>query len=80
MDDIDEAGTRTGVDDAGKIWIAMYYADLDEAELWETLSTANAASPDWSAFVAELIELYPGCEVADQYSCTDLQSLVEEAC
>ena len=41
-------------------------------------ATANLA--DWADFIAATKKLYPGCEGANQYCCTDIQYLIGEYC
>ncbi|KIJ12696.1 hypothetical protein PAXINDRAFT_14457 [Paxillus involutus ATCC 200175] len=65
-------------DKAAQIKAAIQYADLDEAEVWQTLTAASGG--DWDAFVVAIKDLYLGCEGADRYCRADLQYLVQEYC
>ncbi|KIJ09796.1 hypothetical protein PAXINDRAFT_17130 [Paxillus involutus ATCC 200175] len=64
--------------EAAQIKAAIRYADLNEAEVWQTLTAAS--SGDWDAFVIAIKDLYPGCKGADHYCCADLQYLVQDYC
>ena len=59
-----------------KIKAAIYYAALDEAEVWQMLPEATANLADWADFVTATKKLYPRCEGANQYCHTDIQYLV----
>ncbi|KAF9231666.1 hypothetical protein BU15DRAFT_82127 [Melanogaster broomeanus] len=63
LEDVDLLGMAAGLADDAKIRAAIRYADLEEAEVWETLTTVSGN--DWDVFVAEVKRLYPGCEEAD---------------
>ncbi|KIJ09274.1 hypothetical protein PAXINDRAFT_29068, partial [Paxillus involutus ATCC 200175] len=63
-------------DEAAQIKAAIRYADLDEAEVWQTLTAVSGG--DWDAFVVAVKDLYPGCEGADRYCRADLQYLVQD--
>ncbi|KIJ15053.1 hypothetical protein PAXINDRAFT_12312, partial [Paxillus involutus ATCC 200175] len=63
-------------DEAAQIKAAIRYANLDEAEVWQTLTAASGG--DWDAFVVAVKDLYPGCEGADHYCHADLQYLVQD--
>ncbi|KIJ08234.1 hypothetical protein PAXINDRAFT_28163, partial [Paxillus involutus ATCC 200175] len=63
-------------DEAAQIKAAIRYADLDKAEVWQTLTAASGG--DWDAFVVAVKDLYPGCEGADRYCRADLQYLVQD--
>ncbi|KIN98624.1 hypothetical protein M404DRAFT_31267, partial [Pisolithus tinctorius Marx 270] len=78
LEDIDFLSTLAALDDCGKIKAAIRYADLEEAEVWQTLPETAPAADDWDAFVVAVKGLYPGCEGDDCYCCADLQYLVEE--
>ncbi|KIJ09748.1 hypothetical protein PAXINDRAFT_17183 [Paxillus involutus ATCC 200175] len=65
-------------DEAAQIKAAIRYADLNEAEVWQTLTAASGG--DWDAFVIAIKDLYPGCKGADRYCCADLQYLVQDYC
>ena len=56
LEDVDLLGTATGINDAEKIRYAMWYADLDEAEVWQTVDAASAANPVWNNFVNQVKE------------------------
>ena len=71
--------TAAGINDAEKILYAMRYADLDEAEVWQTVSTASTAIPDWDDFVDQVKELYPGCEGSNRFCRADLHYLVQDS-
>ncbi|KAF8131906.1 hypothetical protein EV363DRAFT_1139117, partial [Boletus edulis] len=60
LEDIDVLGSGLRLDDAGKIKLAIYYAALDDAELWEMLPEAFAS--DWDSFTFAVKYMYPGCE------------------
>ncbi|KIO00093.1 hypothetical protein M404DRAFT_29913 [Pisolithus tinctorius Marx 270] len=76
--DINFCSTLTALDDHGKIRAAIHYADLEEAEVWQTLPEAAPMADDWDAFIVAVKGLYPGCEGDNCYCCTDLQYLIEE--
>jgi hypothetical protein len=78
LEDIELLGTSVGLTDSGKIKAAIRYADLDEAEVWQTLPKASAIFPDWDQFVTAVKDLYPGCEGDDHYCRADLQYLVQD--
>ncbi|KIJ16182.1 hypothetical protein PAXINDRAFT_11223 [Paxillus involutus ATCC 200175] len=63
-------------DEAAQIKAAIQYADLNEAEVWQTLTAVSGG--DWDAFVVAVKDLYPGCEGADRYCRADLQYLVQD--
>ncbi|KIJ06724.1 hypothetical protein PAXINDRAFT_20076, partial [Paxillus involutus ATCC 200175] len=63
-------------DEAAQIKVAIRYTDLNEAEVWQTLTAASGG--DWDAFVVAVKDLYPGCEGADRYCRADLQYLVQD--
>ncbi|KIJ16505.1 hypothetical protein PAXINDRAFT_29123, partial [Paxillus involutus ATCC 200175] len=65
-------------DEAAQIKVAIRYTDLDEVEVWQTLTAASGG--DWDAFVVAVKDLYPGCEGADRYCRADLQYLVQDYC
>ncbi|KAF8443717.1 hypothetical protein L210DRAFT_3643314 [Boletus edulis BED1] len=50
-------------DNVGKIKLAIYYAALDDAELWEMLP--EAFTSDWDSFIVAVKYMYPGCEDTD---------------
>ncbi|KIJ11656.1 hypothetical protein PAXINDRAFT_15475 [Paxillus involutus ATCC 200175] len=77
LEDIGILADQAQLDHAGKIRAAIRYA-LDEAKLWETLESATAVPADWANFVTAIKQLYPGCEGADRYYCSDLHNLVQE--
>ncbi|KAF8122013.1 hypothetical protein EV363DRAFT_1456894 [Boletus edulis] len=78
LEDVDLLGTGLRLDTAGKIKLAMYYAPLDDAELWELLPEASAHIPDWNVFVSAVKKYYPGCEKTDRYCRADLYRLVQD--
>ncbi|KIO04376.1 hypothetical protein M404DRAFT_26237 [Pisolithus tinctorius Marx 270] len=78
LKDIDFLSTLTALDDCGKIRAAIRYADLEEAEVWQTLPEAAPVADNWDAFIVAVKGLYPGCEGDDCYCRTDLQYLIEE--
>ena len=59
LEDVDLLATAAGINDTKKICYAMLYADLDEAEVWQTVSTASAVILDWDDFADQVKELYP---------------------
>ncbi|KIN97839.1 hypothetical protein M404DRAFT_31912 [Pisolithus tinctorius Marx 270] len=63
--DINFLGTLTALDDHGKIRAAICYADLEEAEVWQTLLEATPVANDWDAFIVTVKGLHPGCEGDD---------------
>ena len=67
LKDIEFLGTSAGLTDEEQIRVATHYADLEEAEVWQTLPEAFAAIPDWRNFLTAVKDLYPGCEGDDQY-------------
>ena len=67
LEDIEYLGNAAGLNDSEQVRAAIRYADLDEAELWETLPQATAAHPDWDEFVTAVKDLYPGCEGENRY-------------
>ena len=78
LEDVDLLGTAAGINDAKKICYAMWYADLDEAEVWQTVDAASAANPVWNNFVDQVKELYPGCEGTNCFCHTDLHHMVQD--
>ena len=78
LEDIEFLGTSAGLTDEEQIRAAIRYADLEEAEVWQTLPEAFAAMPDWRDFVTAVKDLYPGCEGDDRYCQADLQYLVQQ--
>ncbi|KIJ08787.1 hypothetical protein PAXINDRAFT_18096 [Paxillus involutus ATCC 200175] len=78
LEDVGILADQAQLDHAGKIRVAIRYAALDEAELWETLESATVVPADWVNFVTAVKQLYPGCEGADRYYRSDLHNLVQE--
>ena len=78
LEDVDLLATAAGINDAKKIRYAMWYVDLDEAEVWQTVSAASAAIPDWDDFIDQVKELYPGCEGSNHFCHADLHYLVQD--
>ncbi|KIO00221.1 hypothetical protein M404DRAFT_29822 [Pisolithus tinctorius Marx 270] len=78
LEDIDFLSTLAALDDHGKIRAAICYADLEEAEVWQTLPEAAPAADDWDAFIVAVKGLYPSCDGDDHYCRADLQYLVKE--
>ena len=62
LKDIEFLGTSAGLTDEEQIRVVIDYADLEEAEVWQTLPEAFVAIPDWQNFVTAVKHLYPGCE------------------
>ena len=79
LKDVDLLVTAACINDVEKIHYAMWYADLDEAEVWQTVSTTSAAILDWDDFVDQDKELYPGCEGSNCFCCADLYYLVQNS-
>ena len=69
LEDVNLLGTATGINDAEKICYAMRYADLNEAEVWQTVDAASTTNPVWNDFVNQVKELYPGCEGTNRFCC-----------
>ncbi|KAF8128396.1 hypothetical protein EV363DRAFT_1400564 [Boletus edulis] len=63
LEDIDVLGSRLHLDDVGKIKLAIYYAALDDAELWEMLP--EAFTSDWDSFIVAVKYMYSGCKDTD---------------
>jgi hypothetical protein len=78
LEDIELLGTSAGLADSGKIKAAIRYADLDEAEVWQTLPEASATILDWDCFITAVKDLYLGCEGDDHYCRADLQYLIQD--
>ncbi|KIJ20734.1 hypothetical protein PAXINDRAFT_6524 [Paxillus involutus ATCC 200175] len=60
---VQESSSQTSLADyneAAQIKAAIRYADLDEAEVWQTLTAASGG--DWDAFVVAVKDLYPGLQ------------------
>ena len=79
LEDVDLLATAAGINDAEKICYAMRYADLDEAEVWQTVSATSTAIPDWDDFVDQVKELYLGCEGSNRFCRADLHYLVQDS-
>ena len=71
--------TAAGINDAEKIHYAMWYVDLNEAEVWQTVSAASTAIPDWDDFIDQVKELYLGCEESNHFCHVDLHYLVQNS-
>ena len=71
--------TAAGINDAKKICYAMQYADLDKAEVWQTVSAASTVIPDWDDFIDQVKELYLGCEGSNHFCCADLHYLMQDS-
>ncbi|KAI9459548.1 hypothetical protein HD554DRAFT_2176945 [Boletus coccyginus] len=78
FDDINILSNRADLFIARKIRFVIRYADLSEAELWETLPEASAHLPDWDAFILAVKKYYPGCEDTNRYCHTDLIHIVQD--
>ena len=79
LEDVDLLSTAADINDSEKIHYAMWYADLDEAEVWQIVSATSAAIPDWDDFVNQVKELYPGCEGSNCFCRVDLHYLVQDS-
>ena len=80
LEDVDLLGTAAGINDAEKICYAMWYVDLDEAEVWQMVDAASAVNPVWNDFIDQVKELYPGCEGTNHFCCADLHHMVQDYC
>ena len=49
------------------------------AEVWQTVSAASIAIPDWGDFINQVKELYPGCEGSNCFCHVDLHYLVQDS-
>jgi hypothetical protein len=78
LEDIEFLGTSANLSEEEQIRAAIRYADLDEAEVWQTLPETTAVPVNWVNFMATVKDLYPGCKGDDQYCRADLQYLVQE--
>ncbi|KIK76911.1 hypothetical protein PAXRUDRAFT_17860 [Paxillus rubicundulus Ve08.2h10] len=78
FEDIEILGEAAQILEEAQIKAAIRYADLDEAEVWLTLTAASGRN--WDAFVAAVKDLYPGCEGGNRYCRADLQYLVQDYC
>jgi hypothetical protein len=78
LEDIEFLGTSANLSEEEQIRAAIRYADLDEAEVWQTLPETTAVPAGWVNFVAAVKDLYLGCEGDDRYCRADLQYLVQE--
>jgi hypothetical protein len=76
LEDVEILGDAAGITEEAKIKAAIRYADLEEAEVWETLDAASGAV--WADFVTAVKDLYPGCEGVSRFCRADLQYLVYE--
>jgi hypothetical protein len=76
LEDVEILGDAAGITEEAMIKAAIRYADLEEAEVWETLDAASGV--DWADFVTAVKDLYPGCEGASRFCRADLQYLVYE--
>ncbi|KIK79246.1 hypothetical protein PAXRUDRAFT_16430 [Paxillus rubicundulus Ve08.2h10] len=76
FEDIEILGEAAQISEEAQIKAAIRYADLDEAEVWLTLTAASGRN--WDAFVAAVKDLYPRCEGANRYCRADLQYLVQD--
>ena len=76
LEDVDLLGTATSINDAKKIHYAMRYADLNEAEVWQTVDAASAMNPVWNDFIDQVKELYLGCEGTNCFCRVDLHYMV----
>jgi hypothetical protein len=73
LEDIEFLGTSANLSEEEQIHTAIRYADLNEAEVWQTLLETTAVAVNWVNFVAAVKDLYPGCEGDDRYCRADLQ-------
>jgi hypothetical protein len=78
LEDIEFVGISAHLSKEEQIRAAIRYADLDEAEVWQTLPETTAVPTNWVNFMAAIKDLYPGCEGDDRYCRADLQYLVQE--
>jgi hypothetical protein len=78
LEDIEFLGTSANLSKEEQIRAAIRYADLDEAEVWQTLPETTAVPANWVNFVTAVKDLYPGVEGDDRYCRADLQYLVQE--
>ena len=79
LKDVDLLVTAAGINDAKKIYYAMRYVDLDEAEVWQTVSATSIVILDWDDFVDQVKELYLGCEGSNCFCRADLHYLVQDS-
>ena len=80
LEDIDLLGDAAALDKSQKIKVAICYAALDEAEVWQMLPEATANPADWADFIAATKKLYPRCKGANHYCHADIQYLVGDYC
>jgi hypothetical protein len=80
IENIEFLGTSANLSEEEQICTVIWYADLDKAEVWQTLPETTTVPADWVNFVTAVKDLYPGCEGDDQYCRADLQYLVQEYC
>jgi hypothetical protein len=78
LEDIEFLGTSANLSKEEQIRVAIWYADLNEAKVWQTLPETTAVPANWVTFVAAVKDLYPGCEGADRDCRADLQYLIQE--
>jgi hypothetical protein len=78
LEDIEFLGTSATLSEEEQICAAIRYADLDEAEVRQTLPKTTAVPANWVNFMAVVKDLYSGCEGDDQYFRADHQYLVQE--
>ena len=79
LEDVDLLATAAGINDTEKICYAMRYVDLNEAEVWQTVSAASTVILDWDDFVDQVKELYLGCEGSNCFCRVDLHYLVQDS-
>jgi hypothetical protein len=80
LENIKFLGMSANLSKEEQIRAAIWYADIDEAEVWQTLPETTAVPANWVNFVAAAKDLYPGCEGDDWYCRPDLQYLIQEYC
>ena len=78
LEDINFLGEAVALMAPQKIKAAIWYATLDDAEVWQMLLEADANAVDWGLFVIAVKALYSGCEGMDRYCCVDIHYLVQD--
>ena len=76
IEDIEMIAADAGLDDAGKVRYAKYYASTEVAELWDTLAEVKKTQPVWTSAKTEMMELYPSLTTGKRYSAGEFEQLV----
>ena len=62
LEDIDFLRDSARLNNTKKIKVALHYAALNEAEVWQMLPEASVNLTDWKAFIKAMKKMYPGCK------------------